>query len=138
MTASRKPSVKFNGVMMYAPIIHDYGYSQAITNNGNFFSTVSVSQNIFNTKTVEAQYAKIGFENQSIRNVLQISKRDLKKSITDQYLITFNDSHHLIFSGRKTGDHTREDEKYQKDFRSDSYLYWHAYLMGIADAMRKL
>ena len=89
VTASRKPSVKLNGLMMFAPIIHDYGYSEAITNNANLFSTVSVSQNIFNNKTVEAQYAKIGIENQGIRNTLQISTKDLKKSITDQYLITY-------------------------------------------------
>ena len=72
--------------MMYAPVIHDWGYSEVITNGGNFISTVNVSQNIFNKKTFESQYSKIGLQNQAISNSIRISERDLAKTITDQYL----------------------------------------------------
>jgi predicted dienelactone hydrolase len=56
----------------------------------------------------------------------------------DQYLITFIGGDHMIFSGRKAGDPTREDAKYQQHIKSASDLYWDAYLMGNSDAMKKL
>ena len=66
--ANRLPQIKFNGMMMYAPIINDYGYSQAITNGGNLISVIQASQNIFNNKTIEAQYRKVWLQHQSLSN----------------------------------------------------------------------
>jgi outer membrane protein TolC len=97
VNAARQPQVKFNGLMMYAPVIHDYGYSEAITNGGNLVSTVNVSQNIFNKKTIEAQYSKIGIQNQTVKNTLRLSEKELKKIITDQYLTTYTLSTEIDF-----------------------------------------
>jgi len=84
--ATRVPQVNFNGLLSYAPVINGYGYSEAVTNIGNFNSVVSVTQPLFNRKTVEAQYSKIGLQNRSLANTAGISARDLKKTITAQYL----------------------------------------------------
>jgi outer membrane protein TolC len=86
INAGRKPQVKFNGLLMYAPIIHGYGYSEAITNGGNLISTVNVSQNIFNKKSIEAEYSKVNLQGQSQTNSIKLSEKDLKKAITSQYL----------------------------------------------------
>ena len=96
--ANRQPQIKFNGLLMYAPIIHDWGYSEAITNGGNLISTVNVSQNIFNKKNFEAQYSKLGLQNQSVTNSIKISEKDLKKDITDQYLNACETSIEINFS----------------------------------------
>ncbi len=93
--ANRLPQIKFNGLMMYAPIIHDYGYSEAITNGGNLISVIQASQNIFNNKTIEAQYRKIGLQNQSLSNSSRITEKDLKKAITEQYLTVYSVSNEM-------------------------------------------
>ncbi len=84
--ATRVPQVNFNGLLSYAPVINGYGYSDAVTNIGNFASVVNVTQPLFNRKTAVAQYAKIGLQNKSLVNTASISTRDLKKTITAQYL----------------------------------------------------
>jgi outer membrane protein TolC len=88
--ANRLPQIKFNGLMMYAPIIHDYGYSEAITNGANLISVLSASQSIFNNKSIESQYRKIGLQNQSLSNSSRITEKDLKKAITEQYLTAYS------------------------------------------------
>jgi outer membrane protein TolC len=93
--ANRLPQIKFNGLMMYAPIIHDYGYSEAITNGANFISVLSASQSIFNNKSIESQYRKIGLQNQSLANSSRISEKDLKKAITEQYLTVYSVSNEM-------------------------------------------
>jgi outer membrane protein TolC len=88
--AQRVPQINFNGQLSYAPIINGYGYSEAITNGGNFFSTINLSQSLFNANTVNARYMKIGIQNQSLTNTAKLSQTDLKKSITAQYLVAYS------------------------------------------------
>ncbi len=57
---------------------------------------------------------------------------------TDQYLVTFINGDHMIFSGRKSGEPDREDAKFQLYIKQASTIYWDAYLMENADAMNKL
>jgi len=95
--ATRLPQVKYNGFMMYSPTINNWGYSEAITNGGNLISTLNVSQNLFNKKTIEAQYSKIGLVTQSVKNTIRISEKDLKKIITDQYLSAYSLSSEIDF-----------------------------------------
>jgi outer membrane protein TolC len=82
-------------MMMYAPIINDYGYSQAITNGGNLISVIQASQNIFNNKTIEAQYRKVWLQHQSLSNSTRITEKDLKKAITEQYLTAYSVSNEM-------------------------------------------
>lgn len=84
--ANRLPKVAFNGTLYYAPIINDYGYSEAVTNGGIFSTLVTVSQELFTAKTTEAQYAQLGIQNLSLANTGKITENDLKKEITSQYL----------------------------------------------------
>jgi outer membrane protein TolC len=84
--AARLPQVNYNGYLSYAPVINGYGYSEAITNGGNLISTINLSQSLFNNKTVNARYMKIGIQNQALSNSIRISENDLKKEITSQYL----------------------------------------------------
>jgi len=84
--ATRLPQINFNGLLSYSPVVSGFGYSEAITNGGNLVSVVNVSQQLFNKKTIETQYSTIGLENRSVINTSKISERDLKKTITAQYL----------------------------------------------------
>jgi outer membrane protein TolC len=84
--AGKKPQVSYNGLLFYAPVVNGIGYSEVITNVSNITSVVYASQNIFNQKTIEAQYSKINIRNEGLRNVSEITENDLKKVITMQYL----------------------------------------------------
>jgi len=84
--ANQLPQVNFDGLLSYPPMINDFGYSEAITNGGNFISVINVAQPLFNKKTVEARYTKLGLQNQALFNSTRLTERELEKTITTQYL----------------------------------------------------
>jgi len=84
--AGRKPQVSYNGGANYAPVINGIGYAEPLTNISSISSVVSVSQHIFNQKTIEAEYSKVGIQNQALRITSKITEHDLTKAITLQYL----------------------------------------------------
>ncbi len=95
--AGQKPQVSFNGLLYYAPVINGIGYSEVITNISNISSQASVTQRIFNRKTIGALYSKSAIQNQSLRVSYKISKNDLRKAITLQYLAACSVSNDLTF-----------------------------------------
>ena len=84
--AGKKPQASYNGSLYYAPVINGIGYAEPLTNISVLSSTVSVSQRIFNQKTIDAEYSKFGIQNQAMRVSSKIAENDLKKAITLQYL----------------------------------------------------
>jgi hypothetical protein len=96
--AGQKPLVSFNTLLYYAPVINGIGYSEAITNISNLSSGVYVSQRILNQKTIEAQYSKLGLQNQTLRISSKITQNDLKKAITLQYLLTCSVSNDIAYN----------------------------------------
>jgi hypothetical protein len=96
--AGSTPQVSFNGLLYYAPVINGIGYSEVITNISNISSVAYVSQRIFNQKTVETQYSKLGIQNQALRISSKITENDLKKAITIQYLKACSISSDITFN----------------------------------------
>lgn len=97
--ASYLPQVNFNGMMMYAPVVNSWGYSDVITNGQQLIGTVNVNQQIFNGKTREANYNKMGLENRSLENARNLSTNELKKAITAQYLTAYSAQAESSFQG---------------------------------------
>jgi len=95
--ASYLPQVNFNGLMMYAPVINDWGYSDVITNGQNLIGTINVNQDIFNKKNREAHSEKYGLESGKLKNAKNISLNELKKAITAQYLAAYAAREELTF-----------------------------------------
>jgi outer membrane protein TolC len=96
--AVQKPQVSYSGLLYYAPVINGIGYSEVITNVSNITSVAYVSQRIFNQKVLEAQYSKLGLQNQTLRISSKISENDLKKAITMQYLTAYSVSNDISFN----------------------------------------
>lgn len=96
--AGQKPQVNFSSGLYYAPVIYGVGYAEPITNVSSITSVVGVSQRIFNQKTLEVQYSKLGIQNQSLRISSKITENDLKKAITLQYLQACSVSNDISFS----------------------------------------
>ncbi len=88
--ASYLPQVNFNAMMMYAPVVNGWGYSDVITNGQQLAGTLNVNQQIFNKKTREINYQKIGLENLSLENSRDLNVNELKKAITAQYLSAYS------------------------------------------------
>ena len=89
--ANQKPQVSAIGQVVYAPVYNGYGYNQQATNGGTYLGEFNVSKLIANRKYANAQYEAINIQIQSTGNTAKISEHDLKKSITDQYLIVYQD-----------------------------------------------
>ena len=87
--AINKPRVEFRGYAFYAPIVNNLGYSEILTNIANLTSVMSISQPLFNKKTVEANLLKTGIQGQSLSNIIRVTKNTLDKTITSAYLDTW-------------------------------------------------
>lgn len=83
------PQVSFNALLMYAPVVNGWGYSDVITNGQQLIGTVNVNQQIFNKKTRETNYRKYGIQGMSLENSRKISESELRKAITAQYLAAY-------------------------------------------------
>jgi outer membrane protein TolC len=95
--AANKPQVTGTSINDYAPIIHGYGYDDALSNGGNFSDLVSVNKNLVSRKRLDAQLATIRLQNLGLENSAKISGQDLKKNVTAQYITTYGDRQQLEF-----------------------------------------
>lgn len=95
--ASQQPQLNANALAQYAPSIGNFGYDQAISNGGNYTATVNASQLLFNHALLHTQLQSVRVRKDSIVNNSSISKRDLKKAITVQYITAYSDLRQLGF-----------------------------------------
>jgi hypothetical protein len=84
--AMNKPRVEFRGYAFYAPVVNNIGYSEILTNIANLTSVMSVSQRLFNKKTIEANLLKTGNQKQSLVNTVHLTEISLKRALTAAYL----------------------------------------------------
>jgi outer membrane protein TolC len=96
--ASKMPLVEAKSQLLYSPAYKNFGYDEVITDGGNYQAVVGVSQSIFNSRALNNKYQAIGIQKQSVNNSSRISIKELKKLITDQYLIAFADFSDLAFN----------------------------------------
>lgn len=84
------PQVSFNAMLMYAPVVNGWGYSEVITNGQQLLGTMNVNQQFLNKKTREANLRKFGIQGMNLDNTRHISINELKSAITAQYLAAFS------------------------------------------------
>jgi outer membrane protein TolC len=96
--AGYRPQVTGTSVNTYAPIIHGYGYDNAISNGGNFSTLVGVNKTFVGKRHLDAQFETIQLQSQGLRNTSKVSEQDLKKNVTAQYITTYGDLQQLNFN----------------------------------------
>ena len=96
--ANYQPQVTGNSINSYAPVVHGFGYEQAITNGGGFNAIVGVNQAFASKKNLGAQFRSIQLQRQGIENTSSISRQDLQKTITDQYITAYGTLQQLNFT----------------------------------------
>ena len=87
--AGLKPQVNFISNNAYAPVVKGFGYDNAITNGANISALFGVSKQFVNKKNLGAQFDNLNLISRSIYNNVKITEQDLKRSISNQYIIAY-------------------------------------------------
>lgn len=98
LRATLKPQVAFVSNNLYAPVIRGYGYDEAITNLAQVSGLVQVSRNFLQSGALAAQFRSLALQTQALRDTIQLSLRDLVKTVTDQYITAYGDLLTLNYS----------------------------------------
>lgn len=98
--AAQRPQINSNTNMLYAPTFKgsNHGYDDAITNVGNYSTTVGIQQYILNRKSLSSKYENIRLQIQSAGNTQKLTSNDIKRVVTNQYLTVFADFSDLTFN----------------------------------------
>lgn len=91
LRASLRPQVSFIGSGAYAPIIGGWGYDEAITNIANLSGLVQANRNFISTARLGAQLQTIALQRRALLDSLQLSRQDLVRTITEQYITAYGD-----------------------------------------------
>jgi len=90
--ASYKPQVTGLSNDLYAPTLSSgWGYDNAVTNGGQLSAQVQASKSIISRNNLATQYQAISLDKTSIGNTAAIARRDLKKTVTAQYILAYGD-----------------------------------------------
>ncbi|MEO5569406.1 MAG: TolC family protein [Bacteroidia bacterium] len=84
-----KPQVSFNSTNMYAPVINGYGYDEVITNGGNYNALLGINYTIVGKNNLNNQYASLFIQKQILELKTKLSERDLKQTVTAQYITVY-------------------------------------------------
>ncbi|HUR12363.1 MAG TPA: TolC family protein [Flavitalea sp.] len=91
LKASRIPQVNFLSSNSYAPIIRGWGYDEAITNIANITQVIQANRNFLSKRNITAQYTTIALQRRGLLDSISLSKQDLVRTITEQYITAYGD-----------------------------------------------
>jgi len=116
--AAFKPQLSFNSAAYYAPTYKNWGYDPALTDNHTLNALLSLSQTILlGRDNMRSRKDSYGLETGSIGNEKKISERDLKLSVTLQYITAFGLWEELS-SGRAMLDQMNRNEQILRQLTS--------------------
>lgn len=89
LRASLKTQVNFLNTDSYAPVIKGWGYDAAITNIANVTAIIQANRNFITPNNLAAQLRTIDLQRRALLDTIQLSQRDLVRTITDQYITVY-------------------------------------------------
>ena len=92
--------IQVNGISnnYYAPVIGGIGYDAIITNGSQVSAFVQASKNIITSANLATQYETVRLMKESIGNTAQLAEKDIRKTITNQYITVYGDFQTLLFA----------------------------------------
>jgi outer membrane protein TolC len=96
--ATYKPQVNASSVNAYAPLIHGYGYDEALSNIGNFNELLTVSKQLVSKSNLDNQFNAIRLANASLEVLQKISVKDLQKTVTAQYITAYGSYQQYLYN----------------------------------------
>ena len=91
LRATLRTQVNFLSNEYYAPTVKGFGYDPALSNIAQISALVQATRNLVFRNNAAAQYRNIALQSQALRDTMQLSIRDLRRSITDQYITAYGD-----------------------------------------------
>jgi outer membrane protein TolC len=119
--AALRPQVNGTSNNLYAPIINGYGYDEAITNGQQVSALIAVSKSFLANKSVAAQLSNLQLQGLIAGNNIKMSEQDIKKTITDQYILTYGEQLQLDYNNHVNELLAREDSILKKLTQDNVY-----------------
>lgn len=98
LRASLRTQVNFLNTDSYAPFMKGFGYDPAITNNANIGAIFQANRNFVTTNNLATQIQTIDLRRRALLDTIQLSQRDLVRTITDQYITVYGDQLAVVFT----------------------------------------
>jgi outer membrane protein TolC len=95
--ANLKPQLTANLFTNYAPVIHNFGYDNAISNGQTISGLVGYSQKIFGNEQKSNQLEAISLLKDKLSFNKKITTKDIKKAVQLQYIVTYSDAKQLLY-----------------------------------------
>lgn len=83
--------VAANGNIMYAPVVHGWGYDPTITNGQDLSALMTVSRQITGREQLKTRLNSFTLEKKSVQAQAGLSARSLARQITMQYILCYGD-----------------------------------------------
>lgn len=96
--ASLRTQVNFISSNSYAPVIHGFGYDDAISNGANVSALLQANRNFFTANNIANQVNAIRLQSRALTDTIQISQQDIKRAVTEQYILAYGDQVTLDFN----------------------------------------
>ena len=119
--AGYKPQVNAKSSNFYAPVVHGWGYDEAVTNIGNFSELITADKQVINKRVLQNEIAILHLQNDSLHVASKISEQDLKKAITAQYIAAFGSWQQYLYNKEVYDLLTKEDTLLKKLTQSAVY-----------------
>ncbi|TSD63312.1 TolC family protein [Inquilinus sp. KBS0705] len=119
--AGFKPQVTASSTGLYAPVIKGYGYSSAITNGQSLSGLVTVSKSFIGKDYLNAQFAGLGLQQDSLRNSIKLSEQDLRRTIIGQYIAAYGSLQQQKFNQEIVNLLSSEEDLLKRLTRSNVY-----------------
>ncbi|MEP7258317.1 MAG: TolC family protein [Flavitalea sp.] len=119
--ASLKPQVNGISANSYAPVIRGFGYDNAISNGAQVSGLLSVSKSLSSAHSISARIQSLQIQSLSAGNTIRISEQDLRRIVTDQYIIAYGEQLQLGFNEQINELLRREDTLLKKLTQNNVY-----------------
>jgi outer membrane protein TolC len=96
--SSRMPQVEAKSQLLYFPVYGKFGYDEIITDGGSYQGVVGITQDILNRRNLDVKFQSARIQKQIATNTSRISIAELKRIITEQYIVSFSGYRDLTFN----------------------------------------
>jgi hypothetical protein len=114
LKASWGPRISAVSDNLYAPVIKGWGQDEIITDKANFSALVSANRELVSKANQNNQFTSVGLEIKSLKISGKAAELNLRKKITEQYILAFSDLQQYEFNREQLSLLTKEEVIFKK------------------------